>query len=89
MTKIKKPVTEPSNGFAAHIKATIERLQLTDNQAANYLGVPVHTLRTWLTGEREPGAATHKLIEILGMLEALAPALHESLLPRGKKWKQD
>jgi DNA-binding transcriptional regulator YiaG len=85
MTNIKKPAVERSTSFAAHIKATIDRLKLTDNQAANYLGVPVHTLRKWLTGERKPGAATHKLIEILGMLEALAPALHESLLPRGKK----
>jgi DNA-binding transcriptional regulator YiaG len=85
MTNIKKQPVERSTGFAEQIKSTIERLQLTDNQAADYLGVPVFTLRKWLTGEREPGAATHKLIEVLGMLEALAPALHESLLPRGKK----
>ena len=89
MTNIKKQPVERSTGFAEQIKSTIERLQLTDNQAADYLGVPVFTLRKWLTGEREPGAATHKLIEVLGMLEALAPALHESLLPRGKKWIQD
>ena len=72
-------------GFATQIKDTIERLGLTDKQAAEYLGVPVFTLRKWLTGEREPGAATHRLIEVLGMLEALAPELHQSLLHRGKK----
>ena len=80
MTNIKKPAVERSMGFAVDIKATIDRLGLNDKQAADYLGVPVFTLRKWLTGERAPGAATHKLIEVLGMLEALAPAIHESLL---------
>lgn len=80
MTNIKKPAVERSTGFAVDIKATIERLGLSEKQAADYLGVPVFTLRKWLTGERAPGAATHKLIEVLGMLEAMAPAIHESLL---------
>jgi DNA-binding transcriptional regulator YiaG len=80
MSNIKKPAVERSNGFAVDIKATIERLGLSEKQAADYLGVPVFTLRKWLTGERAPGAATHKLIEVLGMLEAMAPAIHESLL---------
>ena len=85
MTNIKKQLVERSTSFAEQIKATIERLQLTDNQAADYLGVPVHTLRKWLSGEREPGAATHRLIEVLGMIEALTPAIHQSLLHKGKK----
>jgi DNA-binding transcriptional regulator YiaG len=80
MDKTEKSLVERSTGFAVDIKATINRLGLTDKQAANYLGVPVFTLRKWLTGERAPGAATHKLIEVLGMLEAMAPAIHESLL---------
>ena len=85
MTNIKKSPVERSTGFAVDIKATIDRLGLTDKQAADYFGVPVFTLRKWLTGERAPGAATHRLIEVLGMLEALAPELHQSLLHRGKK----
>ena len=85
MTNTKKPPVERSTGFAVDIKATIDRLGLTDKQAADYFGVPVFTLRKWLSGEREPGAATHRLIEVLGMLEALAPELHQSLLHRGKK----
>jgi DNA-binding transcriptional regulator YiaG len=80
MTDIQNPPLDRSNGFAVDIKATIERLGLTDNQAADYFGVPVHTLRKWLNGERAPGAATHKLVEILGLIEALAPAIHESLM---------
>ena len=85
MTNIKKPVVDRSTGFATQIKNTIERLGLTDKQAADYFGVPVFTLRKWLSGEREPGAATYRLVEVLGMLEALAPELHQSLLHRGKK----
>lgn len=85
MDNIKKPAVDRSTGFSVQIKSTIDRLKLTDNQAADYLGVPVHTLRKWLTGEREPSAATYRLIEVLGMLEALAPAIHQSLLPRCKK----
>jgi DNA-binding transcriptional regulator YiaG len=80
MTDTQNPPVDRSNGFAAHIRNTIERLGLTDNQAADYFGVPVFTLRKWLTGERAPGAATHKLVEILGLIEAMAPALHDSLL---------
>lgn len=80
MNTIENPILDRSNGFAAHIRNTIERLGLTDNQAADYFGVPLHTLRKWLNGERAPGAATHKLVEILGLIEALAPAIHESLL---------
>ena len=85
MTNIKKSPVERSTGFATQIKTTIDRLGLTDKQASEYLGVPVYTLRKWLSGEREPSAATHRLIEVLGMLEALAPELHQSLLHRGKK----
>jgi DNA-binding transcriptional regulator YiaG len=85
MTNVKKSLVARSNGFAERIKATIERLGLNEKQASNYFGVPVPTLRKWCNAEREPGAATHRLIEILGMIEALAPAIHQSLLPRGKK----
>jgi DNA-binding transcriptional regulator YiaG len=85
MTNIKKSLVERSTGFSERIKATIERLGLSEKQASDYFGVPVPTLRKWCNAEREPGAATHRLIEILGMIEALAPSIHQSLLPRGKK----
>jgi DNA-binding transcriptional regulator YiaG len=85
MDKTKKPLIERSNGFAERIKTTIERLSLNEKQASEYFGVPVFTLRKWCTGEREPGAATHRLIEVLGMIEALAPSMHQSLLPGDKK----
>ena len=80
MTNTKKSLVDRSNGFAAHINATMERLGLTERQAANYLGVPVFTLRKWVTGERLPNAATHKLIEVLHMVETLAPSIHQLLI---------
>ena len=57
------------------------RLNFTDDQCAAYLGVPVPTFRKWITGERAPSAAVHRLIEVLGVIEALAPDLHKSFIP--------
>lgn len=72
----------PSSGtLAAQVRATVDRLNLDENRAAAYLGVPVFTVRKWLTGEREPGAAVARLLEVLGLVEALAPGLHASFLP--------
>lgn len=66
---------------AARAKDTADRLNLSDTRAAAYFGVPVFTYRKWATGEREPGAAVTRLLDVLGMVEAMAPALHESFLP--------
>ena len=67
----------PSNQFTD----LIARLGLDEPRAAAYLGVPVYTLRKWIKGERAPSAATLRLLEVLGLLEALAPAIHEALVP--------
>ncbi len=78
----RKPRTEPAPGtFAARVRETVDRLNLDEPRAAAYFGVPVFTVRKWLTGQREPGAAVARLVEVLGMVEALAPALHDSFLP--------
>ena len=63
------------------LAALIERHQLTDTQAAGLLGVPVFTLRKWTNGTRSPGAAAVRLVEVLGMLDALAPDLLGHLMP--------
>ena len=85
MTTTKKPRTarpDPApDTFAARVRETMHRLNLDEARAADYLGVPVFTLRKWATGERQPGAAVLRLFEVLGMVEALAPALHASFLP--------
>jgi len=67
--------------FATRILETIARLGLDENRAAQYLGVPVYTLRKWANGERAPSASAIRLLDVLGTLEALAPALHAAFLP--------
>ena len=62
-------------------KALQTRLEFTDKQAADYLGVPVFTFKKWRDGLREPSAAVNRLLEVLGMLEAIAPAIHAAFLP--------
>lgn len=67
----------PTNRFTD----LMARLGLDEPRAAQYLGVPVYTLRKWAKGERTPSAATLRLLEVLGLIEALAPAIHEALVP--------
>ena len=67
--------------FAARIRETVARLGLDEPQAADYLGVPVFTFRKWASGERQPSAAVLRLLDVLGTVEALAPALHAGFLP--------
>ena len=85
MTDTKKPRSarpDPApDSFAARVRETIARLNLDESRAADYFGVPVFTLRKWCSGERQPGAAVLRLLDVLGMVEALAPALHASFLP--------
>lgn len=69
--------TNPMNPYAA----AVTRWGLDETQAAAFLGVPVFTLRKWIKGERNPSAAAVRLFEVLGMLEAIAPAIHAGFLP--------
>lgn len=75
MTDTKKPAQRPE--FAA----LMTRLNLDEPRAAEYLGVPVFTFRKWLNGERTPSSAVFRLLDVLGTVEALAPALHAGFLP--------
>jgi transcriptional regulator with XRE-family HTH domain len=76
MTK-KPDKTAPSD----RLKAIADRLGLDDTRLAKYLGVSVSTLRHWTIGTREPAAVVDRLLDVLGMMEALAPSLHAQLLP--------
>ena len=78
MTDTKKPAQRPE--FAA----LMTRLNLDEPRAAEYLGVPVFTFRKWLNGERTPSSAVFRLLDVLGTVEALAPALHSALLPENR-----
>lgn len=78
-----KTPKEPAPGtVAALARDTAQRLRLDEPRAADYFGVPLNTYRKWANGEREPGAAVARLVQVLGMIEALAPDLHQSFLPR-------
>ena len=84
MPKEKPPLwlqKPPLSADAQRIRDTITRLCLTDTQAAQYLGVPVTTLRNWTTGQRAPGAAVMRLLEVLGTIEVMNPTLHAALMP--------
>ena len=76
--QLKKPVP---GTVAERVRQTVDRLNLDEPRAGLYFGVPVFTVRKWLSGEREPGAAVARLLDVLGLVEALAPALHGSFLP--------
>ena len=67
--------------ISERITALQTRYSMNDAQVAEYLGVPVHTLRNWRTGKRVPAAVVYKLLDVLGIVEALAPAVHEHLIP--------
>lgn len=81
MTDKKPPKTPQNPQFTADLLALIDRHQLNEPAAAALLGVPVHTLKKWTTGERGPGAATVRLLEVLGIVEAMAPSLFGVLTP--------
>lgn len=80
-TPLKQPKTPAPGTVAERVRQTVDRLNLDETRAAVYFGVPVFTVRKWCTGEREPGAAVARLLDVLGLVEALAPALHGSFLP--------
>ncbi len=69
------------------IRAVMQRHNLDKSQLATYLGVPPTTIVNWLSpagskNYRKPNAAVERLVHVLGIVEVLAPAIHESLLPR-------
>jgi hypothetical protein len=71
-------MTAPTPNQFTHL---MHRLGLDEPSAADYLGVPVFTFRKWASGERQPSAAVLRLLDVLGTVEALAPALHAGFLP--------
>jgi DNA-binding transcriptional regulator YiaG len=74
-----------NNPLNIRIVETVNRLNLSDTQAADYFGVPVFTVRKWLNGQRVPNAAVMRLLDVLGLVETLAPEIHFHLLPTGKR----
>lgn len=63
------------------LKKWRDRLNLSSQGMAQYVGVPHNTWIKWERGQRNPPASALALFQVLMMAETLAPALHEALLP--------
>ena len=72
-------MTTPSDRLMALRAAT----GLSETGFAHYLGVPIHTLKKWLSGQRMPTSAALRLIEVLEVLQAIAPGIVQHLIPQG------
>lgn len=82
MTTQKTPLKPAQGSPGARIAETLERLNLEETQGAEYLGVPLSTLRKWVNGTRTPSAATIRLLDVLGTIEVIAPAIHAQFIPQ-------
>ena len=69
------------------------RLKMSSTQLADYLGVPVPTVRHWLNGTREMPPVAVRLLDVLATVETFNPDLHASFIskkapkPRGRPVK--
>lgn len=63
------------------IRATRDRLSLSMDDLSLYWGVPLPTLIKWHQGDRNPSAVVFRLIEVLGMVEMMAPDIHRAMVP--------
>jgi len=62
------------------IKELMVRRRMSITECAMYLGVPVPTLRKWISGERSPAAVVGRLIEVLQIFETLCPEVHNAFV---------
>lgn len=60
------------------------RLGLSELAMAHYLGIPVHTLRKWLSGDRTPDAAPQRLFAVLQRIGQAYPVLHGELMQEAR-----
>ena len=71
----------PSTEITERLTQTRHRLALTQTRMALYLGVPTATYQSWEMGLRDPSASVLRLLDVLGLVEAVAPGVHAQLLP--------
>jgi transcriptional regulator with XRE-family HTH domain len=60
-----------------------QRLALTKEQMAKYLGTSPNTYAKWENGTRYPSRSAAYLFRVLQQAESACPALHKQLLPKG------
>lgn len=63
------------------IKELRTRLSLSVDQCADMLNVSSHAVIKWENGSRTVSPATIRLIDILEMLEVMAPDMHAQFMP--------
>jgi DNA-binding transcriptional regulator YiaG len=78
-----KPDTQ--NPIPDTLKALEHRLGLSQEGAADYLGVTIHAYRKWRNGTRNPEGSAIRLLEVLGFLETLAPDIHSAIVGMTRK----
>ena len=78
-------VPSPTFEFNAVVRGTLDRLGLNLKQGAAYYGVPETTLRNWLGRVDGAGVSrpARRLVEVLAMIETMAPDIHAHLIPKG------
>lgn len=82
---IESPSAPLNNPLPELIQETKDRLGLTFTELSEYWGVPVPTIVKWKNGSRYPSSATLRLIEVLQMIETLAPDIHRAMVPTKKE----
>jgi DNA-binding transcriptional regulator YiaG len=70
----------PDTEITRRLLGTRQRLGLSQPRMAIYLGVAIPTYQSWETGLRDPSASVLRLLDVLGLVEALAPGVHAELL---------
>jgi DNA-binding transcriptional regulator YiaG len=63
------------------LKEMRTRLALSVTQCADMLNVSTYAVIKWENGSRAVSPATMRLIEILEMLEVMAPDMHAQFMP--------
>ena len=77
MTTPKAPKTPDVD----RLKDMRTRLALSVTQCADMLNVSTHAVIKWENGSRAVSPATMRLIDILEMLEVMAPDMHAQFMP--------
>lgn len=70
----------PDTDITRRLLGTRQRLGLSQPRMASYLGVSIPVYQSWETGLRDPSASVLRLLDVLGLVEALAPGVHAELM---------
>ena len=76
---------ETVNPIPDTLKQLEQRLGLSQDGAAEMLGVTIHAYKKWRNGSRNPEGSALRLLEVLGFLETLAPDIHRALVGMTRK----